>query len=86
VQSSHFIQLSLHSDLLKLTKNNSYMKIIYNFVTGFLEDLFARHTIHQKYIQDYIHAEKRLRRKLSEKEIDKMIADSFPASDPPSTY
>ncbi len=27
-----------------------------------------------------------LREHLSEKQIDKMVADSFPASDPPSTY
>ncbi len=31
-------------------------------------------------------AEKELRESLSEKEIDTMIEDSFPASDPPSTY
>lgn len=33
-----------------------------------------------------IHAEKELREHLTERQIDKMIADSFPASDPPSTY
>lgn len=31
-------------------------------------------------------AEKELRETLSEKQIDRMIEDSFPASDPPSTY
>jgi hypothetical protein len=30
--------------------------------------------------------EKELRDNLTEKEIDKMVADSFPASDPPSSY
>lgn len=29
---------------------------------------------------------RKIRESLSEKEIDKMIKDSFPASDPPSTY
>jgi hypothetical protein len=33
-----------------------------------------------------IHAEKELRASLSEKQIDRMIEASFPASDPPSTY
>jgi len=35
---------------------------------------------------DCIHAEKLLREHLTEKQIDKMVADSFPASDPPSSY
>lgn len=30
--------------------------------------------------------EKHQRENLSEKQIDKMVMDSFPASDPPSTY
>lgn len=30
--------------------------------------------------------DKALRSRLSEKQIDKMVMDSFPASDPPSTY
>ncbi len=29
---------------------------------------------------------RQIREKLDEKKIDKMIKDSFPASDPPSTY
>jgi hypothetical protein len=33
-----------------------------------------------------IHAERKMRASLSEKKIDLMIEDSFPASDPPSTY
>ncbi len=32
------------------------------------------------------HKDKKLRDHLDEKSIDKMIMDSFPASDPPSTY
>ncbi len=30
--------------------------------------------------------DRELRAQLSEKKVDKMVADSFPASDPPSTY
>ena len=30
--------------------------------------------------------DRKLRENLSEKKIDKMVEDSFPASDPPSTY
>jgi len=52
-------------------------------------------------IMNYIHAfidgwhqganplnkqDKKLRENLHEKKVDKMVADSFPASDPPSTY
>lgn len=33
-----------------------------------------------------IRKDKKLREALSEKQIDKMVSDSFPASDPPSTY
>jgi hypothetical protein len=33
-----------------------------------------------------LHEDKMLRESLSEKQIDKMLQDSFPASDPPSTY
>jgi hypothetical protein len=33
-----------------------------------------------------IHPDKELRQNMSECQIDKMIEDSFPASDPPSTY
>lgn len=33
-----------------------------------------------------VHADKEMREQLSERQIDKMVADSFPASDPPSTY
>ena len=32
------------------------------------------------------HKDHKLRENLSEKQIDKMLKDSFPASDPPSTY
>ena len=37
---------------------------------------------HQKCIRQ----EKQMRDKLSEKKIDRIVEDSFPASDPPSTY
>lgn len=36
--------------------------------------------------RETIHEDRKVRRRLNEKQIDKMIMDSFPASDPPSTY
>lgn len=36
--------------------------------------------------KECIQAEKEMRERLNERQIDKMIYDSFPASDPPSTY
>lgn len=36
--------------------------------------------------RDIVKDEKEIRENLSEKKIDKMVKDSFPASDPPSTY
>ena len=36
--------------------------------------------------QGYVHTDKKLRDELDEKQMDKMLKDSFPASDTPSTY
>ncbi|MFZ4540822.1 MAG: hypothetical protein ACOYNL_03290 [Rickettsiales bacterium] len=36
--------------------------------------------------RQYIRKEKRMRNEMHERQIDMMICDSFPASDPPSTY
>lgn len=36
--------------------------------------------------KDHVEEEKQIRENLTEKQIDKMVKDSFPASDPPSTY
>jgi hypothetical protein len=36
--------------------------------------------------RDCVRKDKRIRTYLNEKQIDKMLEDSFPASDPPSTY
>lgn len=36
--------------------------------------------------QECIHHDKEMRDGLSEKQIDRMVEASFPASDPPSTY
>ena len=47
-------------------------------------DLFRSHS--QKPLEECIHEERELRDHLSEKQIDRMVADSFPASDPPSSY
>ncbi len=37
-------------------------------------------------LKKVVEEEKRVREELTEKEIDKMVDDTFPASDPPSTY
>jgi hypothetical protein len=52
--------------------------IVRDFMNGFL-----RHSATRRHV---IHADRRVRDRLTEKQIDKMVADSFPASDPPSTY
>lgn len=41
---------------------------------------------HQEMHTHCVHADKAVREHLSERQIDTMLADSFPASDPPSTY
>ncbi len=35
---------------------------------------------------DQIHADEKMRENMSEQQIDDMVEDSFPASDPPSTH
>lgn len=47
-------------------------------------DMFRAHS--QKPLQECLHEERELRDQLTEKQIDRMVADSFPASDPPSSY
>ncbi len=42
--------------------------------------------LRHKSLRQSIREDKALREHLSEDKIDKMIRDSFPASDPPSTY
>jgi hypothetical protein len=48
--------------------------------------LFLANKVQRATACDYIRKDKKLRDHLSEKQIDKMIMDSFPASDPPCTY
>lgn len=38
------------------------------------------------YGKNKVAEERKMREKLSERQIDKMVESSFPASDPPSTY
>jgi len=52
------------------------MEAIRSFMCGF-NHMSRRHCIRK---------DKRLRNHMSERQIDKMVEDSFPASDPPSTY
>ncbi|MCR6659484.1 MAG: hypothetical protein NVV72_09085 [Asticcacaulis sp.] len=55
--------------------------IVTTFVTGFLTGFF-RTTPHRTQLR----RDKKLRDNLDEGQIDSMIDDSFPASDPPSSY
>jgi len=57
--------------MVVLTLYRSFMDGWMNFHTSF---------------RQCVYADKKLREHLSECQIDKMIEDSFPASDPPSTY
>jgi hypothetical protein len=57
------------------------MKTAYTFVTSFLNGFF-RVTPHKTTMR----REKKIRDGLDDDQVDSMIDDSFPASDPPSTY
>jgi hypothetical protein len=49
-----------------------------------LVGVFTAHLCGNQKSQAY--KDRKLREHLSERQIDKMVEDSFPASDPPSTY
>lgn len=51
-------------------------------IKGFRVGKFPDRSLKEK----FAHEEKELREHLTQKQVDKMVADSFPASDPPSTY
>lgn len=55
------------------------LKIIDAFIEGWLSGA-------PKPRKEVLEEDKALRDQLSNKQVDKMVADSFPASDPPSTY
>ena len=57
------------------------MKTVITFINGFFTGFFRR-TPHTTVIRD----DRRMRDNLNETQIDAMIDDSFPASDPPSSY
>ncbi|MGA9657836.1 MAG: hypothetical protein WBQ60_01875 [Asticcacaulis sp.] len=57
------------------------MKTIQAIISGFIAGFF--HTTPKSTVQ---HQEKQMRDNLNEDQIDAMIDDSFPASDPPSNY
>lgn len=56
--------------------NDGTRRVISAFMSGF------RHVSRRKCIR----TDKKLRASLGETKIDQMVEDSFPASDPPSTY
>ncbi|GEM_PF-6310652 len=55
---------------------------VFNLIAAFWCGLKGKSLTHQQSLLDENH----LRESLSEDQIDCMIEDSFPASDPPSTY
>jgi hypothetical protein len=62
----------------QLTYKNMFSQIIAAFIEGWTHVDSTQNSIHRR--------EKKLREQLDEKQIDKMVEDSFPSSDPPSTY
>lgn len=52
-----------------------------NKISCSVKSLFAKHSK-----KDFVECDKEQRENMSQKQIDKTIKDSFPASDPPSTY
>lgn len=55
------------------------MEIVGAFFDGFINGGYVS-------IEECVREDKAVREHLSERQIDKMIEDSFPASDPPSSY
>ena len=62
-------------------KGAGLMEIISAFVTSFLTGFFRTTPT-----KTCLRADKKMREELDEDQIDSMIDDSFPASDPPSSY
>ncbi len=58
------------------------MRTVFTFITSFIGGFLGGGTPHRTVMKH----EKRLRAGLGEGQVDAMIDDSFPASDPPSTY
>ena len=57
------------------------MKTVVTFINGFLTGFFRRTPL-----RTVIRDDRRMRNNMDEDQIDAMIDDSFPASDPPSSY
>lgn len=63
----------------ELPISKSFFRKMSSASTRFLSKIFCRK-------KDNVEEEKKIREHLTEKQIDSMVKDSFPASDPPSTY
>ncbi|ESQ84874.1 MULTISPECIES: hypothetical protein [unclassified Asticcacaulis] len=57
------------------------MRTITTFISGFLNGFF-----HMTPTRTCLRGDRKIRNNLDEHQIDSMVDDSFPASDPPSTY
>ena len=57
------------------------MKQVVHFISGFWNGFF-----HMTPHKTAMRGEKKIRDNLDDDQVDSMIGDSFPASDPPSTY
>ena len=58
------------------------MRTVTTFITHFVRGFFSGATPHRRLKRE----EKHLRAHLDEGQVDSMVDDTFPASDPPSTY
>lgn len=59
------------------------MQLIVEIAKSFIEGFCQGACVPRK---EVIQADKEVRESMTEKQLDKMIVDTFPASDPPSTY
>lgn len=71
--------MTVKTDEKELPVNRNFFQKLGNSAAKFLSKIFCRK-------KDNVEEEKKIRENLTEKQIDKMVKDSFPASDPPSTY
>ena len=62
-----------------LYPRGDFMNTVWNILCAFLDGFMNRQKLQSA-------KDKALRKHLSERQVDQMLKDTFPASDPPSTY